>query len=304
MIHIFLRVCKYAIQNFFRNFWLSMATLVVIVILLFFINIVIAMNQVKSSLLMAVDQKIDISLFFKQGVPEAEVLTIEDELNARESVSRVELITPDAGLEQLKARYPNVAEKILPALDSNPLGYTLKIRAKRLEDYQALLSELESNTEYMAKLDTINLFDSKAFTSQASELSRKVNFAALILAGIFFFVALLIMFNSIRVSIYTHREEISIMKLVGATNWFIRTPFIIESVLYSLISVLSTIGILYFGLGFLQPYLDRFFGDLLKVDLIGYYSDQFLIIFGMQFIVITFLAVASTTIALRRYLRV
>ena len=304
MIHVIFRVLKYALQNFLRNFWLSIATLIVIIILLFFVNIVVAMNQVKSSLLSAVDQKIDISLFFKQGVSEADILKIEDELNTRETVSSVELITPDAGLEQLKSRYPNIAEKILPSLDTNPLGFTLKIRARELDDYQALLADLENNEEYVSKLDTINLFDSKTFTAQASELSRKVNIAALVLAGIFFLVALLIMFNSIRVSIYTHRDEISIMKLVGASNWFIRTPFIIESILYSVISILFTIGALYFSLGFLQPYLDRFFGDLLRVDLISYYRSQCIPIFGLQFIAITVLAITSTTIALRRYLRV
>jgi cell division protein FtsX len=88
MIHTFFRIIKYAIQNFFRNFWLSIATLLVVVILLFFVNVIIAMNQVKTSLLRAVDQKIDISLFFKQEIPEADVLKIKDELNANPAVSK------------------------------------------------------------------------------------------------------------------------------------------------------------------------------------------------------------------------
>jgi cell division transport system permease protein len=197
-----------------------------------------------------------------------------------------------------------MGEKILPALDSNPLGYTLKVSAKELGQYQVLLDSLEKNDDYVSKLDNPPaLFDSKQFTATASKLSDQVNTVAIILAILFFLVALLIMFNSIRVSIYTHREEISIMKLVGATNRFIRMPFIIESVLYSVISVLITIGILYFVLGLLQPYLDRFFADLFHVDLIGYYTSQALPIFGSQLLGITFLAVVSTTLALRRYLR-
>ncbi len=300
----FFRIIKYAVQNFFRNFWLSVATLLVIIILLFFVNVIIAMNQVKTSLLGAVGQKIDIALYFKQEVPEADVLRIEDELNANQAVSKVEVISPQAGLEKLKSEFPDIGEKILPALDSNPLGYTLKVSAKQLDQYQPLLDSISKNDDYSSKLDNPPaLFDSKQFTLAASKLSDQVNTVAIILATIFFLVALSIMFNSIRVSIYTHREEISIMKLVGATNRFIRMPFVIESVMYSCISILITIGVLYFLLGFLQPYLDRFLGDVVHVDLIGYYSSQFIPIFGLQFIVITLLAVLSTTIALRRYLR-
>jgi cell division transport system permease protein len=276
----------------------------VVVILLFFVNVVVVMNQIKTSLLSAVDQKIDIPLFFKQEVPEAEVLKIEDELNANPVVSKVVLITPDAGLEQLKNRHPELGEKILPALGSNPLGYTLKISAKELDQYPALLDSFDKNERLLSKLDSPpTLFDSKKITATASKISDQVNTVAIILVIIFFMVALLIMFNSIRVSIYTHREEIGIMKLVGATNRFIRMPFVIESIMYSLISVLITIGILYFIIGLMQPFLNRFFGDLFHIDLIGYYNSQFIPLFGLQLIGITFLAVVSTTLALRRYLR-
>ncbi len=300
----FLRIIRYAFQNFFRNFWLSVATLSVIIILLFFVNVIIVMNQVKTSLLTAVDQKIDISLFFKQEVPQADVLKIEDELNANPLVSKVEVISPDAGLEQLKSKHPDLGDKILPALGSNPLGYTLKVSAKELDQYQPLLESIKNNQGYVSKLDNPPaLFDSEQFTSAASKLSDQVNTVAIILAVIFFLVALTIMFNSIRVSIYTHREEISIMKLVGATNRFIRMPYILESILYSVISVSVSIGILYIVLGFVQPYVDRFMGDLLHVDLVGFYQSQSLVIFGSQFIAITLLTIISTTLALRRYLR-
>lgn len=303
MMQSIVRVFTYAIQNFFRNFWLTVATLIVMVILLFLINITVSIDQIKTALLTEVDQRIDISLFFKQNVGQAEVLVIKEELEKNENVAKIVVTNPDEGLAIVQQRYPKIAEKILPALNANPLGYTLRIKAATIENYAVLLADIEKNESVAEKLDSANFLDSRVFAAQAASLSEKINIATLVLAIIFVLIASVIIFNTIRVSVYTHRDEISIMKLVGATNWFVRTPFLIESILYSLLSMGIMIGLLFFLLNLIQPYLTRFFADFISVNLIEYYRMNFWILFGSETLLIVALSSISTSFALRRYLK-
>jgi len=303
MMQSLFRVFAYATQNFFRNFWLTVATLIVMVILLFLINITVSIDQIKTALLTEVDQRIDISLFFKQNVPQAEVLAIKEELERNENVAKIVVISPDEGLTTVQQRYPKIAEKILPTLQANPLGFTLRIKAATIENYTTLLADIEKNESIAEKLDSANFVDSRIFTAQAASLSEKINIATLALAIIFVLIASVIIFNTIRVSVYTHRDEISIMKLVGATNWFVRAPFLIESVFYSLLSMGIMIGLLFFLLNFIQPYMTRFFAGFISVNLIEYYRSNFWTIFGLETLLIVTLNSVSTTFAMRRYLK-
>jgi len=303
MILSIVRVFTYATQNFFRNFWLTVATLIVMVILLFLINITVSIDQIKTALLTEVDQRIDISLFFKQNVPQAEVLAIKDELEKNKIVAKVVVISPDEGLATVQQRYPKIAEKILPTLNTNPLGYTVRIKAAAIENYTTLLADIEKNESIAEKLDSANFVDTRVFAAQAASLSEKINIATLVLAIIFVLIASVIIFNTIRVSVYTHRDEISIMKLVGATDWFVRTPFLIESVFYSLLSMGIMIGLLFFLLNLVQPYLTRFFADFISVNLVEYYRSNFWTIFGLEALLIVALSSISTIFALRRYLK-
>ncbi len=304
MIQSAIRVIKFALQNFFRNFWLSLATLTIIVITLILVNVIISINQIKISALNAIEQQIDISLDFKQNVQEAEVLKIRDDLSSDSRISSIQVVTPDQNLDHFKKRYPEIGDKVIPILDKNPLGYSLVIKSNNLNDYEPLLTQLDSRTDLKDKFTNTYFNDYRLFTSRASAISDRINNSAIALASIFFIIALIIVFNTIRVSIYTHRDEVGIMRLVGATNWFIRTPFIIESVMYSLMAIVILIAIVFGALHLLQPVLDRFFSEFASVNLIGYYQKNFLMVFGSQFLIIAFINGVSTAIALRRYLKI
>ena len=127
----------------------------------------------------------------------------------------------------------------------------------------------------------------------------------IVLIFILFFILIsaLIVFNTIRVAIYTHREEIGIEKLVGATNWFVSLPFIMESIIYGLVGCAVNIAITYPLLNIVQPYLNNFFGQG-KLDVIGYFNHHFIAIFGLEFVIITVLATVASFIATRKYLKV
>ncbi len=123
------------------------------------------------------------------------------------------------------------------------------------------------------------------------------------LAGVFLAIATLIVFNTVRIGIFIHREEIGIMKLVGATDRFVRAPFLVESVLYSLIAVLIVMAVIYPAAAVLEPQFNSYI-DGQSVGLIAYFRENGLLIFGAQFGALALLNIISTSVAIRRYLRV
>ena len=106
-----------------------------------------------------------------------------------------------------------------------------------------------------------------------------------------------------RINIYTHRQEIEIERLVGSTNWFIRGPFWVESILYALVATIVTAGIFYGALSWLQPYVVGLFNGS-SFNLVTYFQGNWLTFFGLQFLAAAILNMLASGIAMRRYLKV
>jgi len=125
----------------------------------------------------------------------------------------------------------------------------------------------------------------------------------LVLIIIFVLTSLLVVYNTIRVTIYTHRQEIEIMRLVGASNSFIFMPYVFSALVYALVSVLIIISIFYPFLTLLQPYLETFFMGY-NVNILSYFVDNFFLIFGVQFLAVLVINVIASLFAVRKYARV
>ncbi|MEK7584005.1 MAG: permease-like cell division protein FtsX [Patescibacteria group bacterium] len=306
MMRSIVRITKYAFQNFFRNFWLTIATLIVILIFLTLVNVVVCITYLKSATLEAFSERIDISLDFKQSITELDVLTVKDGLKKNESIESIEIITPDDNLLSFQSRYPKLAEKIIPVLSANPLGYSLIVRAREIDDYASILDSIESDSSITDLLyATPQLLDTRAITQTLATVIEKINQIASGFAVIFFFIAIVIIFNSIRVSIYTHREEIGIMRLVGATNTFIRLPFMLEAALYSIVALTLMTFLTVVSLPFVDSFLNtKIFAGFTTIDISGFYAMHYFEVFGVQLLGMIVLTAASTSYALRRYLKV
>ena len=123
------------------------------------------------------------------------------------------------------------------------------------------------------------------------------------LAIFFALIATLIVFNTVRVAIYIHRDEIAVMRLVGARDWFIRGPFFFEVVFYSFVAAVLMGGIIAASLALWEPYIQAFFAGT-EVKLSSFYIDNAFILFGAQFFGLVILSVGTSALAMRKYLRV
>ena len=300
----FARVARLSFQQFHRNLWLSIATITLLVLPLLAINMIVSLGAVAEAATQAVQDKIDVSIYFKPSVSNENVEQVSADLKALPEVKEVSFIPKEGSLERFKERHkddPIILES-LTELGENPFGATLAVKAHDPEQYQRILVFLE-DPKYAELIEEKNFDDHRFVISKINTLMRNIRSFGLIVAAIFGVIAVLIVINTVRVSVYTHRGEIGVMRLVGAGNWFIRGPFLMEAFLFSFVAVLITAAIVYPSLTFVQPRLNALF-EVVDISLVSYYNAHFLVIFGTQLLAVFVLTVFSSFFAVRRYLKV
>lgn len=300
----FQRILIFAWQSFWRNIWLSLVTITIIILTFISINFLILVNVVSDTAIQLVKDKVDISLYFKPDITESQVLEVQTYLSSLTQVKEISYVSQQAALEKFRQLHKDnqVIIESLEELDDNPIGATLQIKAKDIDEYQGI-DEVLVNSKYNELILDKNFDDNKAFISQIRDFSDNVRKVAIITSIIFVLIASLIVFNTIRVAIYTHRQEIGVMKLVGATNWFIRSPFLLEAISYGIIACIAGIAIVYPMLNFVQPYVNNFFLTT-EFSLTEYFTNNFWTIFGLELLTIILINIISSSIAIRRYLKV
>ena len=300
------RIIKSALQNIIRNFWLTVVTISIIVLALFSTSTLLIFNLLSEHTLAVVENKTDIYIDLTKEASDEQAKILVAELSKLPSAKEVEFITPEATLEKFKERHKD-NPLILQALESvseNPFRGSIRLNVKDISSFPTILNEL-SKKEFARYLEIEDqeFADAKMLIEGISDYSKKIENAGLILSLLFILIAVLVVFNTIQVGIYTHREEIGIMKLVGASNSFISSPFLLEGIIYSLISVIILGAIIYPLLSFVQTYIDEFFKEY-SANLIGLVNQNFLKIFGTQLALAIFITIVSSFIAVRRYLKV
>ncbi len=297
-----LRVFQNGTTNFIRNSWLSTAATLIMVVTLAILTMTSIAYNVTNAAVNNIQQRVDISVYFKDQVAETQILNIKEQLQAMPEVASIAYVSADQALQQFKDRHASNAVIIesLGQLNQNPLPPTLQIKAKSLDEYPKIADKLKS-ADYQAFIDKVNFEDNRSVIERLSKILTTVRTLGLVVAALFCFIAALVIFNTIRLTIYNRREEVEIMKLVGATNWFIRGPFIVEALLYAtsatVITFILTVPILHYMLPRLSNYLATNLTNNSQAFNLGY-------IFLMQFAIALILGIVSSFIAIRRYLKV
>ncbi len=298
------RIIKFSFQNFYRNFWLSLVTITIIILTLFSLTSLIVLNAAADHAILTIKNKIDISIYFEPNAEEQQVKLIKQNIEKYEQVKEVKFVSADQALSKFKKFHENdeLIQESLAELDENPLGPTLTVKAENVNLYPEILNSIHKD-KINELVQDIDYDDHKLIIQKLEDIGQKIRTFGLVISGFFALIALLVVFNTIRIGIYTHREEIGIMKLVGASNWFIRMPFLLEGVLYALVGSIIFWIMFYILAGILQPIFYNFFIDI-NFNLMSYISSHFIYIFGFELIVIIVLNTISSFIAIGKYLRV
>lgn len=301
----FFRAIKFAGQSFFRNIWLSIVTIVMIVLSLLSISSIYTLSLITENTLKAIEQATVVYIDLTAQATDDQSATIVKSLKELEMVKDAEIVSKDEALESFKSRHQNdqLIIKALESLSSNPFTGSIRLSVNNIDDFPTILKEL-SKPEFanVLAIDDQEFSDSKLLIEKLSSFSNKMQKGGLILSIIFMIIAILVVYNTIQVAIYTHREEIGIMKLVGASNMFIRSPFLIEAGIYCLTSIIIQTVILYLIFIGIQPYLTSFLQQY-SVSLVSLFAQNWQWYVIYQFIVCLAITMLSAYIATRKYLK-
>ncbi|MBU1039231.1 ABC transporter permease [Patescibacteria group bacterium] len=300
----FYRALRFAGQNFWRNIWLSVVTVTILTLSIFSVSILGVINTLSNVALNKLEEKIDISVYLKPELKTDDIQLVKTNLESIPGVKSVAIVPAEEALKIFKEKYQNnplIAEALLE-LGTNPLGSSLTVKALTEEGYTTILNELEGDT-YEKYIQETRFEDYRTVIQSFAKITDRVKKGGLAVSLLFIIISLLVVFNTIRMNIYTHREELGIMRLVGATSWFIRAPLLIESLIYAFLATAVTSILFYPLLTALQPYISSFFNGY-DFNIVQYFTERWFVFFGSLFLGSAVLSMLASTVAMRRYLKV
>ena len=246
MFENFFRVFKFGWQNFWRNLWLSFGSIFVIFIALVLVGGVFLVWGMTENLTQILESKVDITVYFKDNVQEKDILEVKKELSSIPDVKSIDYVSKEKALENFKENYKDNSLVIesLNEVGGNPLPASLNINASSAASYEKIANYL-TKSKFSNLIDNINWKDTKDVINKLFALTSNIKKIGGIASISLIVIAALVIFNTIRISIFARNKEIEIMKLVGATNWFIRSPFLIEGMLLGLVGGLLGFCVFY-----------------------------------------------------------
>lgn len=303
MLISFLRIIKFSLQDIGRNIWLSLVTVTIIILALFSVNLLLIVKVIGADTIDSIKNKIDVSLYLKPDADESRILSLKAKVSNMDQVKEVSYTSKQMAMESFRENHKNDPQilQALVELGKNPLSPSLIIKPKEVDNYDDLIKNLNAIDDDI--IESRNFEDHKTMLGKINSITNKVSESGMVISLVFIVISLLVVYNAIRVAIYTHKREIVIMKLVGASNWFIKAPFLVSGIIYALIGVLAIIAIIYPFLSLLQPYLEAFFMSS-DVNIISYFNSHFIQIFGLEFLAAAAINMVASLIAVSKYSKV
>ncbi len=299
------RIWKFALINYARNLWLTFVTVFTIVVTLVLISMAIIFNGAFDHVIGQFHEKLDVSVYLKTDTAPEQVSVLKEILEKSSTVKQVDEITPDDALAHFKEEFKD-NETILSALDTlgeNPLGTTFVVTLVDKDKYTELNTIIRGdNFAPFIYLDTSNQDDYERLRERIIVLSNTITNISFIIVLAFIVYSLIVLANTIKIGVYSQREEIGIMRLVGADAWFVKVPFILQSVLYSVTAIIIVVPIVYFAGSFLQSMFHGFLSGY-NFDIIVFINQNFGLIFGGQLFVSIAVNIVTSSFAVSKYIK-
>ncbi|MEK7106818.1 MAG: permease-like cell division protein FtsX [Patescibacteria group bacterium] len=300
------RVARYGLIGFIRNGFVSLAAVSIMTLTLFVISGLMIFGAALDATLAQLTQKVDVNVYFTTNATDAQITDVKRMLEALPEVATVSFVSRDDALAQFRERHKNdqLTLQALDELKDNPLGASLEVRAKQTSQYEAIAKFLgtqqSSGTSAGSAIDKVNFYQNKTAIDRLTSIIDTSKRLGTIIAIIMGLASVLIAFNTIRLAIYTSRDEIGVMNIVGAGRWYVRGPFMIAGILYGFVSGLIVLILLYPITLYISAPLQRFLGTF---NAFAYYASSFPAIFFVVMASGIALGALSSYLAVRRYLR-
>lgn len=294
-------------KNFARGGAVSAATVLIMTVTLAIIGSLIFLSALLTYTLATVSEKVDVSVYFVTTASETDIFAVKDQLEKLPQVAQVTYTSADDALTAFRARHASdqLTLQALNELGGNPLDASLEVRAKDPSQYESIVKFLEASpalsTGGTSIVDRINYAQNKEVIDRLSlaiQATREIGFAIVILFAI---ASILIAFATVRLAIYTAKDEIAVMRLVGASNNYIQGPFVVTGVITGIAAAALVLLLLWPATWYAGTKTEGWFGGF---NIAWYYADHFAFIFLILMCSGLALGAIASVFAVRRYLKV
>jgi len=298
------RIIKAGFINFARSGVISWAAVLVVTITLFVITAIILLQAVLHFSLDQIKDKVDVTIYFNVNAEESKIISLKESLEKLPEVEKVSYFSANESLKLFRERHQNDYSTIaaLDEISSNPLGGYLNVKAREVSQYESIANFLNGdNTLVLGStsiVDKINYHQNKIVIDRLNNIISGAQKLGFLVTLILIIISIIITFNTIRLAIFISKEEIGVMRLVGASKMRVRGPFMVEGAIYGIIATIFTLIIflpvtIYFG---------NNMTNFLGINVYDYYISN---LFQISVIVLLsgiFLGIVSSFIAIRKYL--
>jgi cell division transport system permease protein len=303
----FVRMCRYGINNFSRNAWLTIAATAVMTITLLIVFVTLAARNTLVSSVDVIRDSVDMSIYVQTDIEDEAVKTISSDLKNLESVRGVNYISPEEAREnfaEASSSDPDTLSALNEATNRNP--GTFRVKLVDINDTSELRNFVSNNETYVQNMDPNRepSFEGERRTA-IENIGRWVEFAdrvGIIGSVVFIGISSLIIFNTIRMAIFNRRDEIEMMKLIGADKSFIRGPFIVEAVVYGFIAAIIATGL---GVAGLYSLKDKLLSYQVAIEPTLDFVLMYILFVLLGMIILgALIGTISSLLATRRYLKI
>ena len=300
------RIVRAGWTNFRRNGLVSYASVLVTVITLSVVTALFLFNATIKTTIAGLQNQVDISVYFTVDAEEERILALKDSLEKLPEVAGVNYTSADEEVLAFRERHADdyLTLQALEELGDNPFGGSLRIKAMDSMQYESIVNVLEGDSQLARDnaeiIDRINFAQNKVVIDRLNSLINHTRDIGMVITIVLSLISIIIMFTTVRLTIYMVREEIGVMRLVGASAAYIRSPFVVEGLFYGFFAWLLTF-ILFLPVTY---FLGHQATDILGINLYTYYLSHFFSIGGLVLLIGLALGALSSFLAVRKYLNV
>lgn len=303
----FLRMCRYGINNFTRNAWLTIAATAVMTITLLIVFVTVVAQNVLADTTTTVGKRIDRSIFLKTGTTEKQAAPMMDKLRALSNTESVTFVSTD----EARAKFAEENKSSLSTLEAlntatNKLPATIKVTLKNVNDTTQLVDFVKTDPTLKKYIDPNRqptfMGNRKAPTETIANWTRVAQQLGIGMSVVFVSISMLIIFNTIRMAIFNRKEEIQMMKLIGADRSFIRGPFVVEAIVYGFIAAVTATSL---GIGLLSLFANKMQAWGIEIGpTVNLLTDYIAFVLLAMVLVGALIGTVSSLLATRRYLKI
>lgn len=296
------RIFKSGWRGFRRQGNLTFATCLILIITVSLISVLFVSRKLLNFAITEIKAKTDISVYFKADSLEEDIFKVKEKLDNFKGVQEVEYVSSGQALEDFIKRHKDEKDLMdsLVEVGANPFLASLNIKAQNTEGYEKIAGFLVGE-EFNNVIEKVDYHKRKSVIEKVFTVTSFLDAAGILVSLVLISVSLLITFNTIRLAICTQEKEIGIMRLVGASNWFIRAPYLVQGVLCATVSFAIVFLLVNLSFSFINTkLLDLFPG----FQLLSFYKTDLGSIIFIQLIFSLILGIVPSLVAIRKYLEV